>query len=602
VITMKKVKFSFHNVRLSKKLLIMYIFSVLIPIVLTNIIFYTVTINNVKQQQIHDSQLALNQISDDFGKIIDDAVGISSSLYTNTNINLFLERDYPSDVDYVDDYDTYLRTFNQSSPINPSINSIRFYTDNPTIIYSGGVYPLTEEVKKLVWYKQLMKTNNTSPIVLNSMIDNQTSTFSIIRKLDYFNFNNKQKIVKIEINPATIEKIFKNVTFKGDVYLLNDKGQIEYSTKKDLAWREKLIPFTHISKSNRTVFLNSTDLDQAYLQNWKVVGTLSEKTMLNTVNKSGRFILYLAFINIIIPTIIIILINRSFLRRLQRIFGHVKKMGDQNFEKIPDPEYTDEIGILTSEFNRMIRKIEELIQDVFMANIQKQEMEIKRNRAQLSALQSQINPHFLFNALETIRMRSLMKEEIETANIIHNMAKIFRNSLTWGKDMVTVRSEANLVVSFLEIQKYRFGEKLEYEIDIDEAAEQCMIPNMALQPFVENASIHGIEPLKGNGKISVKVTVNQDILTCIVMDNGVGMPEDKKEQILYSLENEDEMGKSVGIKNVFYRLKLYYSDQFRFYVDSEKEKGTIVTIKIPYKTSIIDKKIEISQNKLYFPK
>src|SRR4051812_38180849 len=232
---MKKAKFSFHNMRLSKKLLIMYIFSVLIPIVLTNIIFYTVTINNVKQQQIHDSQLALNQISNDFGKIIDDAVGISSSLYTNTNINLFLERDYPSDVAYVDDYDTYLRTFNQSSPINPSINSIRFYTDNPTIIYSGGVYPLTEEIKKLAWYKQLMKKNNTSPIVLNSILDNQTSTFSIIRKLDYFNFNNRQKIVKIEINPATINKIFNNVTFKGDVYLLNDKGQIQYSTKKDLA-------------------------------------------------------------------------------------------------------------------------------------------------------------------------------------------------------------------------------------------------------------------------------------------------------------------------------------------------------------------------------
>ena len=600
---MKKAKFSFHNMRLSKKLLIMYIFSVLVPIVLTNIIFYTVTINNVKQQQIHDSQLALNQISNDFGKIIDDAVGISSSLYTNTNINLFLERDYPSDVDYVDDYDTYLRTFNQSSPINPSINSIRFYTDNPTIIYSGGVYPLTEEIKKTAWYKQITETNNTSPIVLNSIATgNQTLTFSIIRKLDYFNFNNKQKIVRIEINPETIEKIFNNVTFKGDVYLLNDKGEIEYSTKNDLARRKKLIPFSLISKTNKSVILHSTGLEQAYLQNWKVVGTVSEKTMLNTVNRSGRFILYLAFINIIIPTIIIILINRSFLRRLQRIFRHVKKMGDQNFEKIPDPEYTDEIGILTSEFNRMVRKIEELIQDVFMANIQKQEMEIKRNRAQLSALQSQINPHFLFNALETIRMRSLMKEEIETANIIHNMAKIFRNSLTWGKDMVTVRSEANLVVSFLEIQKYRFGEKLEYEIDIDEAAEQCMIPNMALQPFVENASIHGIEPLKGNGKISVKVTVNQDILTCIVMDNGVGMPEEKKEQILYSLENENEMGKSVGIKNVFYRLKLYYADQFRFYVESEKEKGTIVTMKIPYKTSINDKKTEISQNKLYFTK
>src|SRR3954466_15786958 len=190
---MKKAKFSFHNMRLSKKLLIMYIFSVLIPIVLTNIIFYTVTINNVKQQQIHDSQLALNQISNDFGKIIDDAVGISSSLYTNTNINLFLERDYPSDVDYVDDYDTYLRTFNQSSPINPSINSIRFYTDNPTIIYSGGVYPLSD-IENLPWYIQVLVNHNAVPIVQNTTLDSKTTTFTIVRKLDYFNFNNKQKI------------------------------------------------------------------------------------------------------------------------------------------------------------------------------------------------------------------------------------------------------------------------------------------------------------------------------------------------------------------------------------------------------------------------
>ncbi|MEH7095767.1 sensor histidine kinase [Neobacillus vireti] len=581
---MKKTKFSFHNVRLSKKLLIMYIFSVLIPIVLTNIIFYTVTINNVKQQQMHDSELALNRISNDFGKIIDDAVGISSSLYTNTNINLFLEKEYPSDAEYVDDYDTYLRTFNQSSPINPSINSIRFYTDNPTIIYSGGVYPLTEEIKKSNWYRQIMGSSITSPIVLRSSIDNQTSTFSIIRKLDYFNFNNKQKIVKIEINPATIENIFNNVTFKGDVYLLNEKGEIEYSTKKDLGWRKKVIPFRQISNKNNADILDSTYLNQSYLLNWKVVGTVSEKKMLNTVNKSGRFILYLAFINIIIPTIIIILINRSFLRRLQRIFRHVKKMGDQNFERIPDPEYTDEIGTLTSEFNRMVRKIEELIQDVFMANIQKQEMEIKRNRAQLSALQSQINPHFLFNALETIRMRSLMKEEIETAKIIHNMAKIFRNSLTWGKDMVTVREEINLIVSFLEIQKYRFGDKLEYEIHIDHDADECIIPNMALQPFIENASIHAIEPLKENGKIEVHISIDDDLLVCKVMDNGVGMSESKTQQLIKELEKENDMGKSVGIKNVYYRLKLYYQDQFHFQLDSKEGEGTVIIIKIPKQT------------------
>ncbi|WP_223589067.1 sensor histidine kinase [Neobacillus bataviensis] len=579
---MKRAKFNFHNVRLSNKLLIMYILSVFIPIVLTNIIFYSVTINNVKKQQIHDSELALRQIRNDFGKIIDDAVGISSSLYTNAKINLFLEKDYLTDVDYVENYDMYLRTFNQSSPINPSINSIRFYTDNSTVIYSGGVYPLTNDIKKSNWYKHDMERSAASPIVLHSPIDNQTSTFSLMRRLDYFNFNNKQKVVKIELNPSTIESIFHNVTFKGNVYLLNAEDEIAYTTQEDLAWRKKFIHFSSVSKTNRTVILKSPALNQAFLRNWKVVGTISEKTMLNTVYKSGQFIIYLAIINILIPSIIIILINRSFLNRLHRILRHVKKLGDQNFERIPDPEYTDEIGQLSSEFNRMTKKIKELIHDVFLANIQKQDLEIKRNRAQLSALQSQINPHFLFNALETIRMRSLMKDEQETAKIIHNMAKIFRNSLTWGKDFVTVRDEINLIMSFLEIQKYRFGDKLSYEIHVDEAAENCLIPNMAILPFIENASIHGIEPLKEDGEIKVTITLEKDLLCFCIEDNGTGMTQVKKEELLASLEMDEEIGENVGIKNVYYRLRLYYRNQFQFTFQSEKQKGTVVMIQLPY--------------------
>ncbi|PLS01143.1 sensor histidine kinase [Neobacillus cucumis] len=597
---MKWAKFSFHNVSLSKKLLIMYIFSVLIPIVLTNIIFYTVTINNVKQQQMHDSELALKQISHDLGNIIDNAVGISSSFYTNANINHFLEKNYPSDIDYVENYETYLRTLYQSSPINPSIHSIRFYTDNPTMIYSGGVYPI-HDIKNLDWYKQIKEEKNATPIVLQSTLDDQTKTFSVIRKLDYFNFNYKQKIVKIDIKPSIIENIFNNITFKGNVYLLNDKGQIEYTTNKGIDFGKKKIYIKDIARKKETVTLTTAYLENTYPQNWKVVGTISEKTMIKTVYKSGRFIIYLACINILLPTIIIILINRSFLRRLRRILRHVKKMGDQNFEKIPDPGYEDEIGILTSEFNRMTGKIKELIQDVFMANIQKQEMEIKRNRAQLSALQSQINPHFLFNALETIRMRSLMKEEIETAKIIHNMAKMFRNSLTWGKDMVTVREEINLIISFLEIQKYRFGDKLDYEIHVDRNAEECIIPNMALQPFIENASIHGIEPLKENGKIEVHISFDGNQLICKVWDNGAGMSESQKQQLIHELENENDMGKSVGIKNVYYRLKLYYQDQFHFQLDSKEGEGTVIIIKIPNQPRQI-KKTKVLENHLYFPK
>jgi two-component system sensor histidine kinase YesM len=358
--------------------------------------------------------------------------------------------------------------------------------------------------------------------------------------------------------------------------------------------------FNQIEKENNLVTIRANLNNGSYLNDWSVVGTISEETMLKTVNKSKLFIVLLAMINFLAPTIIIVIISRSFLTRLQRIIRHVKRMKNQDFELIHDQEYQDEIGQLTSEFNRMTKKINDLINDVLLVNIQNKDLEIKRNRAQLSALQSQINPHFLFNALETIRMRSLMKDERETAKIIHNMAKIFRNSLTWGKDFVPVRDEINLITSFLEIQKYRFGDKLNYRINIDEAAEECKIPNMSLLPFIENASIHGIEPLKENGEISVSISLYADTVTCVIKDNGAGITEEKRKQLLASLENEEDIRENVGIKNVYYRLKLYYPDQFYFNIDSHLDYGTTITIQLP---SQIESPITSNSDKnLYFIK
>ncbi|MDM5327459.1 sensor histidine kinase [Neobacillus sp. CF12] len=588
---------SFHNIRLKNKMLIMYFFAVFIPIVLTNVIFYIVTIENVKKQQMQDSTLALQQINREFKTIIDEAVGISSSLYTNLNLNLFLEKDYVEDIDYIEKHNSLLRNFNQSRPINPSINSIRFYTDNPTIIYSGGVYSIDSLQKELKHLKDDLKNSNGSQILIDTPSNQNFETFSIIRNLDYF-YNDKQKFVKVEINPSTIRDIFNNVTFKGEVYLLNEKGEIEYTTNSSIKNLDKPININQIEKENKLVTIRTNLKNGSYLSDWSIVGTLSEGTMLKTVNKSKLFIILLALINFLAPTIIIVIISRSFLTRLQRVLRHVKRMKNQDFELIHDQEYQDEIGQLTSEFNRMTKKIKDLINDVLLVNIQNKDLEIKRNRAQLSALQSQINPHFLFNALETIRMRSLMKEEIETAKIIHNMAKIFRNSLTWGKDFVPIRNEINLITSFLEIQKYRFGDKLDYEIRVGEDAEECMIPNMALLPFIENASIHGIESLKGNGKISVSISLHSGTVTCVIKDNGAGISEGKRKQLLSSLENEEDIRENVGIKNVYYRLKLYYPDQFYFNIDSHLDSGTTITIQLP---SQIENEI-YSEKNLYFIK
>jgi two-component system sensor histidine kinase YesM len=177
-------------------------------------------------------------------------------------------------------------------------------------------------------------------------------------------------------------------------------------------------------------------------------------------------------------------------------------------------------------------------------------------------------------------MRSLIKDETETAKIIKNMAKIFRKSLTWGKDWVTVEEEMDLIMCFLEIQKYRFGDKLAFDIQVDQEVYRCKIPKMCFLPFVENASIHGLESIQGQGLVELRIRLSNEMLTFQLSDNGTGIPQDKLSGILSHLQDED-MGESIGIKNVFIRLKLCYGDNFQFTIESNAGAGTTIRISLP---------------------
>lgn len=570
-------KFNINNVNLRNKLLIVYFFSVFIPILLTNIIFYHVTITNVQKQKEADLTLAVRHMSDSFKNIVNDAVGISATIYTDKTLHDFLEKDYQSVVEYVNDYDLVLRNYKYST-LYASIKDFNLFTDNQTVLYAGGIRNAMEELPNQEWLKDVLNSSTYSPTVIKT-IDEKSENgfiFSVIRKLDHFHNNTKQKIVKIDLNTELIKKAFVNATFQGDVYLVDENNRIQYTTAAN---RDTEFLSDELIEQDSLVFTEEYTIN--YLNEWKVIGIVSEATILEEAQNSRRFILYLAAINFFVPSFVIIYITSSLHSRLIRILKQMKRMKHQQFNSIEGVEYKDEIGQLTSEFNRMSKKIKDLINDVYLANLQKKDLELKSKQAQLSALQSQINPHFLFNSLETIRMRSMLKNEDETANIIKNMAKILRNSISWGKDWVTVQEELKMIQYFLEIQKYRFDEKLNYHIEVDDDAKECKIPNMAYTPFIENASIHGIEPKLGNGLIKIKITKEENKIVCQITDDGVGMEKEFLDEYLHSLKTNESMGDSVGIRNVYYRLKLLYGNQFEFTMSSTISEGTTVKIICP---------------------
>ncbi|MDU7473944.1 MAG: sensor histidine kinase [Paenibacillus macerans] len=577
-----------HNTRLRNKMLLVYFLCIFTPMIVTNAIFYSLISNNVREGRIKDIDLAVEQIKNEFRSQVDDAVGLSSFFYADLKTNEILERNFANTEDYVEAYDDYLRrVLNSYHPVSLYLQNMMIYVNNPTLLNSGNIGYLSDDIRSEDWYRMAAGSDRTQPVFARTKTDDgHFASFSLIRRLDYFaNRMSKEKLLKIDFKTIDLVSLFSNLNVQGDMYLINPDGGIEYTTNGEIDWQGGNETAFASLGSDKTIRFVKEYRGVSYLEGWKIAGIVSEDEIVKEVRDSRDFILWSGGVMMIIPTIIILIITRSINLRIIQILKQMKKVKSQSFEPIQGEAYKDEIGQLTLEFNRMILQIKSLIHDVYLAEIQKKSLELERRKAQLNALQSQMNPHFLFNALETIRMRSLLKKERDTAKIIHSMAKFFRGSLTWNKDLVSVKEELEFILCFLDIQKYRFEDKLDCRIAVAPEAHECLVPKMAFLPFVENACIHGIEPLKHGGMIEIRIDATEDELTFTVRDNGIGMDDATVNKLYRYLEAEETMGERIGVQNAIYRTKIIYGEKIRFSLNSRPGEGTCVMLAIPNEKS-----------------
>ncbi|PQP81435.1 sensor histidine kinase [Paenibacillus sp. PCH8] len=570
-----------NYMKLRDKLLLMYILSVFIPIVVTNVVFYQVTTANIRSQKTRDAGIALNNLKNDLRVTIDQGVGLSYSLYADPVFNDTLSRSFGSHFEYIQAYNSYLKG-EFSGQLSQGIRLYQVYTDNPTILTSGYIERLTDAVRKANWYKQFQAYSVPYPVLIAT-----DQMLSLVQRLDNQDTGGAEQLLKIDLNMDVIKEHFRNSGFDGNVYLVDPKGIIRFSNDPNIGSSRMGERYSEIQFPEKTLPFERTYAGINYLEDWSLQGVMDEEIVLQEVRKSRSFVVWLACINFVFPSIIIAAMSRSIHVRLVRILKHMKKVKTQNFQTIPPEDARDEIGQLTMEFNRMTETIHNLIHEVYLADIQKKDLELKQQQAQLHALHSQINPHFLFNTLESVRMRSLIKGEKETAKMVHHMSKMFRKSISWNQHEVTVKEELELIDSFLQIQKYRFGEKLQYRIEADPAVLLYRIPKMVILPFVENASIHGVESTPGEGLIQLLVNAEQNQLHIRLEDNGIGMSSSRLEELLSYLDQSTDMGEHVGMKNAYSRLKLCYGDRFSFSIQTWEGEGTHIQIKLPLQEEAI---------------
>ncbi|MBC7959561.1 MAG: sensor histidine kinase, partial [Vallitaleaceae bacterium] len=237
-------------------------------------------------------------------------------------------------------------------------------------------------------------------------------------------------------------------------------------------------------------------------------------------------------------------------------------------------QQNNEISQIAKEFNAMTIQIKTLIKE-------NKEVEKTKRKTELKALQDQINPHFLYNTLDSIVWMSEVGNNKDVVTMTSSLAKLFRISISKGNQFITVAEELEHIKSYLTIQKIRYGNKLEYSLEVDETLLKNRIVKIIIQPIVENAIYHGIKNMPGTGTIVIKVAREKEGMSITVSDDGVGMTQEQIDKILRKVYNKEKDSQGVGISNVVERIKLNYGEEYGLQFMSEPYGGTQVKILLP---------------------
>ncbi|MCD6321477.1 MAG: sensor histidine kinase [Clostridiales bacterium] len=388
----------------------------------------------------------------------------------------------------------------------------------------------------------------------------------------------------VDMNFSVIEEVCSQVELgrRGYIYVVDSNGDIIYHPQQQLIYaglkEENILKALNSKTGSYIEKLNGEERSTVILDighaGWKMVGISYVDEIVQNRQNFNKLIIIILLTGIIFIFIASIFISYKISQPIKRLEFQMNRIEKGDFSiDLMEVRGEDEIKHLTRSFNLMTARIRQLMNQIII------EQEAKRKN-ELKVLQAQINPHFLYNTLDSIIWMNENKNHEGVSNMTAALARLFRISLSQGREVISVNEEIEHAVSYLMIQKMRYKNKFDYKIDVPEYIGRYTTLKLIIQPIIENSIYHGINKIPDKGKINIKVRAEGDVLIFSVSDNGYGINEEQLKSILIS-ESTSRHSSGVGLKNVNERIKLCYGEEFGVFIESELEVGTTVYIRIP---------------------
>ena len=574
---------------IKQKLLLVFSIQIIIPMTFMGVMFYKNTESIIQNKSISYSmdllkmiELRVNDFSGNLSSITDDIL-YDAKMYA-------VLEEAKSEVAEVELRDYCYNLLRRICLSNKEVQSITLASLNG-YQYSYDLNAGSASVENVVSFEAMLE--NARLAKHNSIWytevgeENKVKHLYLIRMIYDNNDFSEHGLIILEINPQKLKDVYNdlstefmqsiNILTKDNKWIIGTEEDW-YNEKENLWVSEQLTNWGYkIDKKEQRLlaFMNIEGTE------WKIIAEGSLHQLVN--EEMGRFRLLFIIVMtcaILLLSIFSILMALDIIKPINRLVHSIKKVGEDNIyhEVIVDRE--DELGYLSQCFNEMSKEIDNLLNRVYKEKLTRREAELK-------ALQAQINPHFLFNTLESINWMAQLNHVPEIHDMVTSLGALIEASIGKGSPMVPLSKELKYIDSYLLIMKNRYGERLNYESNIDTSLLEQEVPKLILQPLVENAIYHGIDKIRKGGTIKLTICKKQQDVYIEIMDNGKGMlPEEVNDLNQKFKEDCDDyiLGdnrKSIGLANVNGRVKLFFGMEYGLQVESTYEAYTKMKLFIP---------------------
>jgi two-component system, sensor histidine kinase YesM len=608
-----------NNISLSRKLILSYVIIIAVPIITTSFITFKKFENNSKKDIINKSMYQLELESVNINRNIETIQHTAQMVISNRKLKEYISTPYEISLEELVEFNSEdYKNMLQIQYSNPNISGINIFTNNKNI---KEIWPLVfyeDRIKNKEWYDKVIdlkgkvfwnlsqRSNDIYDLSYNQT-PNWDHVVSVYRSISYPQ-STHNGVIRVSM-PAKVffPKMYSNVNdTEGQIYIIDNENKI-YTNENSNFIRDKGINNEFIKEQFlENIKLGSSSFNINYDKQHMIgvytkiealdsymLNVSSIDSMLDYTNLIRNVFIAGALILITILSIVTYFITSIILKRLYIIIQSMKRIqqGDFNIE-IP-VRSNDEIGELAHHFRKMLRKINELIQEAVNKRAVTKE-------AELRALQTQIDSHFIYNTLENIKMMAEIEEQYLISDSLTSLGAMMRYNMKWNSEYTSLGDEINHIKNYLSLMNMRFDNRINLDINIDGKLMEHDVLKMSLQPIVENTVKHGMRDTFDEkcGQININAVIEGNLIKIEVIDDGVGMEVDKllllNEKItdipaIHGRGNKKDIdglnkraSTGIGLKNVNERIKLFYGNEYGIEVVSEVNLYTKVIMTLPY--------------------